>query len=509
MIVFYHTDDKVTGTSGVPGYEGWKVAAALVDAAKNHPEALLVWCHERLRENLDVNILRELMHHRRLMYSFNASGRNHLDPIIGFAEEASPFISVKRNVKYPTWQMSGHVGLVHASVVKAFRRQLHTGDNFDYFLNSFAKRAMVAGLLCYSEPRLLKGEYPANGWRHADTFETFRFVRQHYRMRWTSLLLLNIALFRRKIEILPYVFSIFHSNRKSDRKAFSDIPLESARTTVFTGEVDVMIPTIGRREHLYNVLKDLSAQTHLPKKVVIVEQNADPESVSELDFVKAEKWPFEIDHVFTHRTGACAARNVGLMKTGSEIVFMADDDIRFDSTLIANVIECFRKTGNEVIQVSSPQPNEKVEQGEIIQHAVFGSGSAFLSQKALDGVWFNPGFEYGYGEDKDFGIQLRNKGHDILYVPSLQVLHLKAPMGGFRFKPELQWRHEDPMPKPSPTVMLYMIRNMTPEQVKGYKVVHFFKNYGKSGKINPFTVYRNFQKRWKKSVYWANELAKR
>jgi GT2 family glycosyltransferase len=34
--------------------------------------------------------------------------------------------------------------------------------------------------------------------------------------------------------------------------------------------------------------------------------------------------------------------------------------------------------------------------------------------------------------DNDFGMQLRNQGHDVLYLPEPQILHLKAPMGGFR-----------------------------------------------------------------------------
>ncbi|RZJ66088.1 MAG: glycosyltransferase family 2 protein [Flavobacterium sp.] len=509
MIFIYHKDDKVIRTENASGYVGWNVAKALVELAKTHPEEILVWCDERLEGNLNVSVLPELMHHKRLLYSFDASGRNYIDPIVGFAEESSPFLRVKREVKYPTWQMSGNVGMVHAAAVIASEPYLNVNDNFDYFLNSFAKRAMIAGLFCYSHPKLLKGDFPKIEWKHADTYETFRFVRQHYRMRWITLLLLNLILFKKNYAVLPYVRSFFYANRKFNEKSFANISIESARNVISEGTIDVMIPTIGRREHFHNVMKDLSAQTFLPKRVIVVEQNPLEGSVSELDFLKTETWPFEIDHVFTHRSGACAARNVGLMKVESEFVFMADDDIRFGPTLIEDVFGYLRKTGNEIIQVSGPQHNETVGFSEVIQHAVFSSGLAFVKRDALDGVWFSPGFEFGYGEDKDFGIQLRNKGHDVIYVPSLRVLHLKAPIGGFRLKPKLQWNDDKPAPKPSPTVMLYMIRNMTNEQVKGYKVVHFFKNYGKNGNINPFSAYRNFKKRWQKSVYWANELAKR
>jgi GT2 family glycosyltransferase len=43
--------------------------------------------------------------------------------------------------------------------------------------------------------------------------------------------------------------------------------------------------------------------------------------------------------------------------------------------------------------------------------------------------------EFGYGEDTDFGMQLRNKGFDVIYFPDLKITHLKAPMGvGLKIK---------------------------------------------------------------------------
>jgi len=508
MIIFYHKDDKVARSVGIGGYEGKPMTVALMDAASEMPEEIVVWCDERLSDYLNLDEIVKLLHHKRLMFSYNSSQTNFLTPVIGFCEEGSPFVPIKYDVQYPTWQMSAQAGLVHAEVLNAFAPCLFAADGFDYFLNSFAKRAMRSGLLCYSQPSLLKPDAPKIISKTAGTFGIFKFVRQHYRMRWTSLLLLDILIFKRKFPVLPYLCCLFYKKRKSDIHAFADIPVASQRNIIGTGELDVIIPTIGRKEHFYNVLKDLAAQTYLPKRVIIVEQNPVTGSVSELDFLTSEKWPFVIDHVFTHRTGACAARNVALMRTESEFVFMADDDIRFAPGLIEQVFHYFRLTGNEVIQAEGPQPNETIKDTEIVQHPVLGSGWVFLKQQCLDGVWFNPGFEFGYGEDKDFGMQLRNKGFDILLVPFVHVLHLKAPMGGFRVKPTHAWKDEPVQPKPSPTVMLHMLRNMTEEQVQGYKVVYFFKNFGKRSK-NPFKDFSKFRKAWNRSVYWANELGKR
>jgi len=119
------------------------------------------------------------------------------------------------------------------------------------------------------------------------------------------------------------------------------------------------------------------------------------------------------------------------------------------------------------------------------------------------------GYEFGFGEDGDFGRQLRNHGVDVLYFPEPEILHLKAPMGGFRTKPILAW-HSDPVqPKPSPTVMLYQILHQTKEQISGYKTILFFKYYKHQKIKNPVKYYINFQKQWKRSVFWANELNKK
>ena len=116
------------------------------------------------------------------------------------------------------------------------------------------------------------------------------------------------------------------------------------------------------------------------------------------------------------------------------------------------------------------------------------------------------GFEFGYGEDGDFGMQLRNQGHDVLYLPEPEILHLKAPVGGFRTKPVLQWQKDDIQPKPSPTIMLYQLLHATPAQTNSYKTILFFKYYRLQKIKNPIRYYYNFQKQWERSVFWANEL---
>ena len=122
---------------------------------------------------------------------------------------------------------------------------------------------------------------------------------------------------------------------------------------------------------------------------------------------------------------------------------------------------------------------------------------------------FNEVYEFGFGEDTDFGMQIRNKGYDVIYLPEPSITHLKAPMGGFRTKPVLEWHSETITPKPSPTVMLFLLMHKTKQQLYGYKTILFFKYYKVQSIKNPFAYYRMFQKQWQMSMKWAKILESR
>ncbi len=94
-------------------------------------------------------------------------------------------------------------------------------------------------------------------------------------------------------------------------------------------------------------------------------------------------------------------------------------------------------------------------------------------------------YEFGFGEDGDFGVQLRNTGTDVFYFPKPDILHLKAPVGGFRTKPVLAWEKETLQPKPSPTVLLYQLKNLTLEQQRSEKVKLFMNFYKHQPIKNP------------------------
>ena len=509
MIIVYHNENRIVAVSNNANLNkanGLSIANFLVQLAKENKGEILAWCHIDLKDEFNTAEIAKIFHHKKLMLSYNPTNCSFLGKSIGYIDD-SHFAQINKKVAFSTWQMSSAVGCIHSEVLLALQGTIPFGKNFDYCLNSLAKLSIAKGLFCYSEPKLLKQSIvPKNYHLKSDYYTLFRFVKQHFKIQWICLLLLNLFLYERKFPVLPLLFSLFYKNRSKLTVNLDSIKVMSSKKVIDKSTIDIIIPTIGRKNYLYDVLKDFSKQTLLPQKIIIVEQNPELGSTTELDYLTIEKWPFEIQHIFTHQAGACNARNLALKETKSEWVFLADDDNRFEADLLAEIFSKIAQFGNVVVTTSYPQKKEVPQQNTVIQWRAFGAGNSIVRRDILTNVKFNKAFEFGYGEDGDFGMQLRNLGFDVLYLPEPVILHLKAPIGGFRTKPVLQWHKDDIQPKPSPTLMLHNILHNTKEQINSYKTALFF-NYYKLQKIkNPIKYYIHFQKQWERSIFWANEL---
>jgi len=507
MIIIFHDFFKVTAVeiegNSIVFNAKLTIGDLLYTLAQKNPEKIITWCHEKAKKNLNVSHIEKLFPHDRLMFSYNPN-RNFLPNAIGYVED-SPFINVNKKNQYPTWQTSSLVGAIKAETILLTNPKIWKEKKFDICLLSIAKKYQPLGLFCYSEPRLLKEniilETP-----QANSKELFKFVLGHYKKIWTYLLFLNLVIYEKKVPVLAFLNVLFKSKKKDDVVELNFKKEEPFHIDLEKETIDVIIPTIGRKKYLYDVLCDLREQSHLPKNVIIVEQNPLKDSISELDYISNEKWPFTIKHIFTHQTGACQARNKALAEVKSKWVFLNDDDNRFDKNLIKEAIYNLKNLKISCLITAYPQKKENVNSTIISQTAIFGSGNAFLIAEVIAKIKFDLALEFGYGEDTEFGLQLRNSGVDVIYTPNLKITHLKAPMVGFRTKFTHPWELENIQPKPSPTVLYFRLKYYTQEQINGYKTMLFLKFYKSQDIKNPIRYLKSMKKRWKSSQRWANKL---
>lgn len=481
------------------------IPKVLFNLAKSFPEELIIWCNEAYFNNINHIEITNIFHHKRIFTSYSVNKNRFIPDQIGYVDQ-SVFINVNRHVCYPTWLMSSDIGGLHSELLNSIPNNIKIAGDFNYFLNSFAKTSMSQGVFCYSNPLLLKKEeLSVIKTNQASNYQLFRFVSEHYKDFWVFMLFFCSLWFEKKMLFLPYLRAFFY---KRVNYKLNDVIIKSTKKDIVTNEVDVIIPTIGRKKYLLDVLKDLSNQTLIPKNIIIIEQNPLPNSESQLEYLHSETWPFNIKHEFTHQTGACNARNIALKKLESDWCFFADDDIRFENNLIEEALAKVDILGIDAINMSCLLKEQKQTHKHTHQTDIFGSGSSMVKSKFLKDITFNLAYEFGYGEDSDFGMQLRNTGVDVVYVPSIKLVHLKAPIGGFRTKVKQLWDDDVIQPKPLPTMMLFLKNYTTAFQIKSYKCILFFKFYKNQKLKNPFLYIKQMKKQWQQSYYWSEKLIK-
>jgi len=477
---------------------------AFWELAEKYPEEIIAWCEEKYIADLNLEQWPQIFHQDLIMASY-AVENAFLPESIGYIDQL-PFVNVNRKVLYPTWQMSSDVGGIKGETLLKFKSLFEGISNFDYLLNSVAKIGQQNGLFCYSVPGLVSRISDKKPETTATSSQLFSFVYSYYNTIWLTVLFWCYRRYENKFPLKAYFLAFLEKKCFLQKVDLSAIKIQSNKITETSISMDVIIPTMGRPKYLMQVIEDLGLQSLLPKKVIVVEQNADVNSISELAELHSKTWPFEIIHHFIHQSGACNARNIALKEVDSDWIFFADDDIRLEPDLLERVIMEMNRLGVSSINMNCKQKGEETIFKKIKQWGSFGSGTSVVKSIFAKQCAFSPIFEHGYGEDADFGMQLRQLGCDIIYHPEIEILHLKAPMGGFREKPVLAWEQEEPLPKPSPTLMAFALKYYSPQQIKGFKTSLFLKYYNKQSVKNPFLYVGEMRKRWEKSEVWAGKL---
>lgn len=469
--------------------------------AEAFPEDLIVWKDDTLNLRENIDIFSEFTH-KFVMISFPVESQFIPDEI-GYVDQL-PFVKPNYAVRYPSWRMSIDIGGMYSKAVLRFREIFSKINDFGYLISSIAKLGQQNGLMCYLDQKIIKS--PVQQKLKLPTSYKFliKFVGQHYKKQRLVVLLLCLWKYHKKLPVFS-ILKAFASSSYFQKSVDIDLRTgyELSRNVEIEDDIDLVIPTLFRKKYVLQLLEDLRTQTKLPKRVIIVEQNPEAVAKSEFDFA-TQNWPFEIIHRFVHEVGACNARNLAMRSVISNYVFFADDDIRlYDNFLLEKSLKEMKRLGSSGLNLNCLQPGEKTIFSKIKQWGAFGSGTSIVLTNFAKRCRFSEFLEKGFGEDIDYGLQLRNLGCDVIYHPDLQFVHLKADRGGFR---ELSGIGDD-IPKPSPTMMYLVQNSYSKYMLKGYKITLFLKFYTKQPIRNPWSYYVSMKKRWEMSESLCNELS--
>lgn len=267
-------------------------------------------------------------------------------------------------------------------------------------------------------------------------------------------------------------------------------------------KVSYIIPTMMRQDFTLSLLSDLESQTYKPSEVVVVD--ATPENSRNASLYNPDNYSFNVKFKWQTSKGSCRARNEAIeLCTGDYIVF-GDDDIRLQPQFIENHIKLLQTYNAEAcngLDIRADHQKQTLEDLDIKLKAFdderwkvgaaqsFSNANSCVSSSVVEALVGNDiNYDGGYGEDSDFGLSITKLGVTVLHNPFSVNLHLKPPIGGYRFwgnqakitgkkRKKQPWELDTPVkritPKPSPTIMYQLHKHFTKRQRLEYKIKYF------------------------------------
>lgn len=402
---------------------------------------------------------------------------------------------------FGTWLLSPLAGVAAASALHAAGAP--PGDlAFEPWLLCLGHRAHLAGALLWSEPALVRPGRRQHRAASLDAAATATVVRHAHGRRFLPPWVLSRS---GAEQTWSAGAAAVRASMRADRTR-PPRPVSWPSPTPLPDPapgVDVVIPTLGRRALLLDVLDDLGRQTLLPRHVVVVEQTGGSPVGLPLE---PNRWPFSFEHVVIEPLGAGNARNEGIVRGEAEWVLLLDDDERFAPDMLERLWGRVQASHADVITARLDRADAEEPSGgpTVSMWPGFGSGCALLHRSLLEEVGgFDRRLDGGFGEDTELGVRLRRAGAMVVLATDPPVTHLKATTGGMRAPFPHPWRSDPVRPRPSPTVLLARRTFETPAMAAGYRVHWWLDGLRNDGfGFRPLRRWRQ----WRSAQRWTDHL---
>lgn len=305
-----------------------------------------------------------------------------------------------------------------------------------------------------------------------------------------------------------------------------------------TPKVSYIIPTMMRQDFTLNLLRDLENQTYKPFEVIIVD--ATPEHARDESLYNSVQYSFKVVFKWQTTKGSCRARNEAIdLCTGDYIIF-GDDDIRIQPEFIENhirLLQTYNAKACNGLDIRADHQKQTLTDLDEKLNAMgssrwkvgasqsFSNANSCVSRRVVNQLVGNDiNYDGGYGEDGDFGLSISKLGITVLHNPFSVNLHLKPPLGGYRFwgqqaklignkRKQQPWELGKPVnwivPKPSPTIMYQLFKHFDAKQRHEYKIKYFVFYFTKAKMMELPLRLLKFPWRllqFNKSVFYAKNL---
>ena len=448
---------------------------------------------------------------------------------VGYFWYAKDFDSLEKSV---SWRINPNAFVIRKHVWETFG-----GFDFDYENIQMSALDFGFNTLRYQGviPLYIKGLFDeAVEVINISTKDIYLFYIKNFKRSQSIYMLLRRGIWKLK-ELKSFWFATnnFHFKNKS-----IILKPRKLRSIVGIPKVSYIIPTMMRQDFTLNLLNDLENQTYKPFEVIVVDQT--PKSFRNESLYNSNLYSFPVIFKWKTIKGSCLARNEALELCQGDYIIFGDDDIRIQPQFIENHIRFLQTYNAEAcngldIRADHQQQDlsdldEKLEalgnqRWKVGAAQSFSNANSCVSKRVADILVGNDiNYDGGYGEDSDFGLSITKLGLTVLHNPFSVNLHLKPPVGGYRFwghqasikgkkRKQQPWELDTPVkiivPKPSPTIMYQLFKHFDKNQRKEYKIKYFMFYFTKAKLIEFPLRLLKFPMRvlqFNKSVFYAKKL---
>lgn len=202
--------------------------------------------------------------------------------------------------------------------------------------------------------------------------------------------------------------------------------------------VSVVIPTYNRAEAVCEAVSSVLCQDYEPLEVVVVDDGSKDnteEAIRRIDDTR-------IRYIRQPNSGACVARNNGILAANGFYVALLDSDDVFLPGHLRDAVRELRNLpelavvygrirvdrGNGVIFEKPPRavrPNEEVSEYLLCDSGFIQTSTVVLRKTLAQSVLFTPGLPFG--QDTDFAIRLAYAGATFHMLPQPQAIWRDMP----------------------------------------------------------------------------------
>lgn len=252
------------------------------------------------------------------------------------------------------------------------------------------------------------------------------FARQFFTKKWLRWILFNKPGFIANLTAWQKTGSVKYVNAEPSlhSSAFTNTPVQPKT-------VSVLAPTLDRYPYLEEELRELNEQTILPHEVLITDQT-DENRRQQIDF---SKYPnITVRYFPQNEKGQCLAWNKLIEEaTGEYIFFFGDDAYDIKPQLIEKMLQTLQRYDADM--VASNVREKGIVYGATNYHYYMSDTFPITLIKksvVMEAGKMDMFFNRNVKADHDLAMRCHLNGALMIYDPSAEIGHHRAPSGGLR-----------------------------------------------------------------------------